>query len=406
MSIGALVTLYRMVGRPALSSGAFSGAIVAEDCRELIKDIVKSRSGQFIDFTVDKNDLPPTGDIPDGSKVYFNVRPEARSSSRFYNNISDFLKQDKKIGRGEMPSGFYLVEEDYFDDGIESNVSVSRLANVCELISCLSKLAHYHDEKAKTRFLRLVFLKPEEIGNTHPVVVETFVDEDLLKASGEIPTDRLKYLCESSEAEDPHYRERLGVFGNTMAEFIQARPESEKPFYYLVKSWSSFLEVYDKNLAVYLSGFAFHKAKREVAEAEVSISSKLSQVIGDITGKLLGIPVSFAAVIAIPKAGGVFESTLIVLGLLVATFVIVEVIENQKRQLSRVTDSKNLVLSAFQGRKDIYPTDLSDAVDRITTNLGNDGEKLERLLCFFRVLAWIPVLLALVVHVSLFSNYI
>lgn len=81
MSIGALVTLYRMVGRPALSSGAFSGAIVAEDCRELIKDIVKSRSGQFIDFTVDKNDLPPTGDIPDGSKVYFNVRPEARSSS-------------------------------------------------------------------------------------------------------------------------------------------------------------------------------------------------------------------------------------------------------------------------------------------------------------------------------------
>lgn len=305
-----------------------------------------------------------------------------------------------------MPSGFYLVEEDYFDDGIESNVSVSRLANVCELISCLSKLAHYHDEKAKTRFLRLVFLKPEEIGNTHPVVVETFVDEDLLKASGEIPTDRLKYLCESSETEDPHYRERLGVFGNTMAEFIQARPESEKPFYYLVKSWSSFLEVYDKNLAVYLSGFAFHKAKREVAEAEVSISSKLSQVIGDITGKLLGIPVSFAAVIAIPKAGGVFESTLIVLGLLVATFVIVEVIENQKRQLSRVTDSKNLVLSAFQGRKDIYPTDLSDAVDRITTNLGNDGEKLERLLCFFRVLAWIPVLLALVVHVSLFSNYI
>lgn len=404
MSIAALVTLYRRIGRPPLDSGAFSGTIASENCRELINEIVKARSGKFIDFIVDGSDLAPTGNIPDGCEVYFDVRPETRSSSRFYDNISDFLKQDKKIGRGEMPTDFYLVEEDYFDDGCEDNDTISRLTLVCDLISSLSQLAHYHDEKAKTRFLRLVFLKPEEIGNTHPVVVETYVDESLLEVSGEVSTDRLKYLCDSSGSEDPHYRERLGVFGNTMAEFIQARPEREKPFYYLVKNWASFIEVYDKNLAVYLSGFAFHKAKREVAEAEVNISSKLSQVIGDITGKLLSIPISLAAVIAIPKAGGAFESTIIVLGLLIAAIVIVEIIENQKRQLARVSDSKNLVLSAFQGRQDIYPLDLSSAVERITTNLGNDEKKLAQLLRFFRVLAWLPVLLALIVHVTLFAS--
>jgi hypothetical protein len=163
----------------------------------------------------------------------------------------------------------------------------------------------------------------------------------------------------------------------------------------LVKEWDNFLYTYKKNLETYLSGFAFHKAKREVAEAEVEIASQFSKIVGDITGKLFAIPLSFAAVIAFSKATDTLDKALVFVGLLISSLIIYGVVSNQKRQLERITHAKDIVLGSFRGNADIYPADLSDAITNMKDNLDKNESKLNSTLGYFMFLAWVPVIFIL-----------
>ncbi|RQW71345.1 hypothetical protein EBB56_09295 [Halomonas sp. YLB-10] len=401
MSILSLVKLYRIVERPTLSKGSFSGSVELSEVRELILEISKSGMGRFNELVF--NDEDYDGDpskLPNSSgQLQFEVKPHRSSEKTFHQNIADLLKNDPKIGKGQFPADFYLVEEDYFAGSSDANPSVDSLKKICCLIDSLSKLAHYHDAKAKSRFFRLVFIKPEEVGVSQALVLETMVDEEILELAQDIEVSRLIDLCDSDQSKDAHYREKVGVFGNTVSEFVKGKPESEKPFHYLVRNWGDFLETFDKNLAVYISGFAFHKAKREVAEAEVDISSKLSGILGDIAGKLLSIPVSFAAVALIPKAGDILRSSIIVLGLMITSWIVSELLKNQSRRLRRVVHSKNIILNSIEGKRETYPEDLKKDVDKITHDLDDDEKRIQRLIRIYLKVCWLPAVAALIVHV-------
>lgn len=401
MAIASLVQLFRLVGKPSLTRGVFAGSVNFKEHGSLLLSIEASGSGNFVSIVLNDNDFHKVSDIPDGSEgiVEFSVRPARQGSSTFHENVSALLKQDPKIGQGVTPKNYYLIDEDYCDALDGANDISRKLNNLCVLIEKLSQLAHYHDKKTHSNFLRLVFIKPEEIGVSQPLVIETQVDTEVLEFSSHANLEHLISLCGSSQSQDPHYHGRMGIFGNTITEFVQGRPENEKPFHFLVRNWNDFLTAYDKNFAVYTSGFAFHKAKREVAEAEVEISNKLSSVVSDITGKLLGIPISLAAVAAIPKAGSIVNSALIVLGIMLASFILSETIGNQKRRLKRVVHSKDMILNAIEGRKEVYPEDLRNNINQIISDLKKDEEKTANLLQGFSLISWLPFILAMVVHV-------
>ncbi|NPT29647.1 hypothetical protein DDR56_03490 [Halomonas venusta] len=381
--------------------GVFSGSVDFKEYGSVLLSTESSGSGNFVSIVINGKDFHKASDIPSSSEgiVEFEVRPARKGSSTFHENIDDLLKQDPKIGQGEAPVNYYLLKEDYCDvlDGA-SEIS-EKLNNLCVLIEKLSQLAHYHDQKTHTNYLRLVFIKPEEVGVSQPLVIETKVDKEILDFAGSANIEHLVCLCDSSQSQDPHYHGRKGIFGNTITEFVQRRSENEKPFHYLVRNWNDFLTTYDKNFAVYTSGFAFHKAKREVAEAEVEISNKLSSVVSDITGKLLGIPISLAAVAAIPKSGSIVNSALIVLGVMLASFILSETVDNQKRRLKRVIHSKNMILNSIEGRKEVYPKDLRDNIDQIVDDLKKDEDRTDRLLRGFSLVSWLPFVLAMVVHI-------
>lgn len=400
MAIESLAKLYRSADNPTFVGGGFAGSIAFNEHGSLLQAVETDRSATFVSLVLNDKDFQTPSEIPEASAgvVEFQIRPARNSSSRFYENIDDLLRQDPKIGQGYSPEGFYLIDEDYCDVIDEESELSKKLKNLCVLIEKLSQLAHYHDQKTHSNYLRLVFIKPEEVGVSQPLVIETKVDKEVLDLAGDANIEHLVCLCNSSQSQDPHYHGRKGIFGNTITEFVQGRPENEKPFHYLVRNWHDFLNAYDQNFAVYSSGFAFHKAKREVAEAEVEISSKLSSVVSDITGKLLGIPISLAAVAAIPQSGSVVNSALIVLGVMIASFIISEATRNQKRRLKRVVHSKNMILGSIEGRKEIYPEDLKESIDKIIHDLQKDEIKTESLLQTFLVISWLPFVLAMAVH--------
>lgn len=206
-------------------------------------------------------------------------------------------------------------------------------------------------------------------------------------------------LCLGDIRTDPHFSAKRGVFGVTLIEFMNKRPLEQNKFEWLIHHWREFIILYQQNLGTYLSGFAFHKVKQEIAEKQFYIAEKLSKITSEITGKLLSIPISFAVIIAIVKSDILYEKLILVIGLLLAALVVAGSVKNQQKQLERIRHSKQVTFNSFEGNKDLYPVDNQIDIKKMVAGLDRNETYLFRLLWFFRVLSWVPVTVsALIVY--------
>lgn len=390
MAFSALVDLYRLCECPERRGGAeFTCDVNYAKAKPLIEKIKSASIGRFDYISVDGNEI--NGELPDsGYQVSFGFTLPKNSTARFYEDYEDFLKKaGASLSRGEMPLEFYLAPDDYYSgDSEEPPLKIKILKDICELIHGLFQLAHYHDGKYGNS--KLVFIGPSKNSEIKPVEIEVKIEAELLDALSPFETRLVKELSDDRAINDPHYSAKVGVFGTCLAEFVGGRP-SGGAFEYLLLNWTEFARVYHRDLSTYLSGFAFHKAKIEVAEAELKIANEFSKVLNDILGKLLGIPVSFAAVLAIQKGDGLAKQLFIMTGVLIACWILSRVVANQQRQFKRIENSKNIVIDAIEGKKEAYPEDLKNEVEGLSKALENNSDFLEKTLCYFRILCWLPL---------------
>jgi hypothetical protein len=350
----------------------------------------------FEEVIFDSIELLSTDELPTQVLTigYTFVLP-ADSEDKFYSSLSALIDSANCVSKGKLPSSFYLVDSDFYNIDGEHNAEIALLGSICQLIRDLVELAHYHDvRQSLTDCHNLVFLNSSDKGENSTFVLKTKITPELLD-SAPIDSSILRFLISNDSGDDPHFFAKKGIFLSSMSEFLSGLSDPEKAFSKLVKEWEGFLYTYKNNLETYLSGFAFHKAKREVAEAEVEIASQFSKLVGDITGKLFAIPISFAAVIVFSKATELLDKALVFIGLLLSSYIIYGVVSNQKRQLDRITHAKNTVLGSFEGNTNIYPTDLSKAISDMRENLDNNERKLKNTLNSFMFLAWVPVIIVL-----------
>lgn len=395
MSLQPFVELYRLCQGPKLGGESrLEGRADYLKSKQYIERIVASHPNHVVEIIVDGEEVNPTELPENGAQVQFTVALPAHSTARFYKDIPDLIRKAGTISRGEMPAEFYIMDADCYvhENSEEEPRELETLRRVCRLIGGLSHLAHYHDEKLRSGNLKLVFIRPSGGAEIKPVELETKVTETVLRAASELDIRLVEELSTTNALNDSHYSAKVGVFGTSLAEFISGA--SGDAFEYLIQNWSRFVRHYHRDLSTYLSGFAFHKAKVEVAEAELKIANEFSKVLNDILGKLLGIPVSFGAVLAIQKGDGVSKQILVVLGILVACLILSRVVANQQRQFKRIDSSKNIVIGAIEGKKESYPEDLKKEVDQLSRALGENSEFLRKTLNGFAVLSWLPFIVA------------
>jgi hypothetical protein len=396
MSLSPVVELYRACNKPPLEQGDFVCTTEFSQVKEILKRIKQREDARFDRLIVDGVDVLDE-DLPEnGKRIEFFLRLPSGSSNTFHSNLNELLETEPRISRGYLPDDFYLVEEDYYSADPTKPVNIDALERVCRLIRSLSQLALYHDEKPSGHYLRLVFVQPADGTNGGPIVLETRVTGTILENTADLDPRLVEGLSESSASNDPHYSAKVGVFGASLANFVSSRLPKTSAFYHLVANWQQFVDLYQRDLSTYLSGFAFHKAKREVAEEELKIAGEFSKVLSEITGKILSIPVSFVAVLAILRAETLPERLVLLLGVLIASVVIFRLVENQRRQLDRIKHAKNLVLGAIEGRKEVYPKDLLAAIEGMICNLNKSEVSLYNCLAFFAWLSWLPVFAAAV----------
>ena len=407
MGLTLIVDLYRKTGRPCLESGRFSAEIPYSPEYGMIISAIRAEAPEvFVELLVDGHEVLESDSLPtSGTKISFIICLPDRSANSFHDSLGELLRLSPQISRGEIPSDYYLIKENYYSNDEICPPKFITLSAICKLIKKLSQLAHYHDSKSSVDHFKLVFLLPDDSKKNSPTVLETKISEEMLDFPAPDLT-LLNHLCSGDLSTDPHYNEKIGVFCSTLIDFIANTPSTQNPFSHLVRAWVQFIDSYQNNLGTYLSGFAFHKAKKEVAEAELQIAEQFAKVISEIAGKLLSIPVSFAVVIAVHKTNEPMEATLLIVGLLLAAIIISGAVSNQQDQLQRISHAKNVIFDSIEGKKESYPAELRTAVDEMVKNLNKNELKLGKLLWTYRVLCWIPVLAGLAIYIfSFFKIY-
>ncbi len=398
MGLSPYVHLYRASGRPDVQSGVFNGRLDFNDENvKLVEDLIKGSWQAFRGIWIDGKVVDEDDPFPnDGSEIRFEVQCPGGSADRFHNKISDFIRDTPGLSKGEMPNDFYIVDDDFYSKEDPHPKKIVTLAAICLLIQRLSQLAHYHAAIKSIDHEKLIFLQPNETESATPIELITKVDESMLDCE---PPDAclINELCSKEIKTSLHFVAKKGVFGVTLAEFMAKSHSNQGDFSYLVRNWRNFINLYQKNLETYLSGFAFHKATREVSEAELQIAEKFSKITSEITGKLLSIPVSFAVIIAVFRAESLVEGLLLVGSLLLAAFIISGSVRNQQKQLERISHGKELLFNSFEGRKESYPKELKRAIEKMVNRAQKDESDLRRILEAFQAIAWVPFVVAFII---------
>lgn len=397
MTLELVVQLYRLLQCPALKNGEFRGCLKAgvepafnEACI-LINKIRKADSGRFIDLVADDDDVIDSELLSsETQKVEFTYRLPINSVSTFHNNLAALLECDPTIMQGQMPNDFYLVDSDYYHTGTFNEDTPDKIKNlelVTKLIKSLSQLASYVNKDNSSH--KLLFLLPTS--EAQPAMVELltqFSCEDIESLS-QLEIKLVDNLLRNDAQHDVHHIEKIGLFSSTLARFISNFPV-QQAFSMLLYQWDKFLNTYKQDLATYISGFAFHKARKQIAEAELEIAERLSIVMSGILGKVLSLPLTMVAVVAMTKTSSLIEQLLLLSGVFITSILLIGAIVNQQALLARTKHAKAIMLQAIEGQQEQFPEDLRNDYQQMSEQLMKDEQRVGRWLWFFLALSLVP----------------
>lgn len=404
-SVIEFANAYRKLGCPkswSKNTLSLSCATFSLEVSEAIESLRDSRAGQFVELVVNGDDLSPKDFISSSSwgTLSFTFTVDRSGAVQIFQNFEELMELSKSFVRKPLPPHFYLIDDDILSSEEPIDKRVKALQGICGLIVYLADFAHYHDEKGSEEY-KLVFVADDGAKGERAITLQPYLDTEFL--SYEVGTDLLDSLQSDNLDSNPHLTKERSIFRSTLIEYLSGVAGGEERFKALLSTWAKFRELYENNLATYLSGFSFHKAKQEVATAQLSIADQMSKVVSDMSGKVLSVPISLAVVIAISRADGVLESTILVLGIVLASALLAETLAAQKLQYERIKHSRTMMFESHQQKLMQYPKDLQRFLAEATTGLSRNEKKLRRSLRTLRFISWLPALAAISLHGYLYQ---
>lgn len=389
----ALVDFYRACDRPKLPDDAvqFSVDVDVNHCRaefsqlqevaaDTIKELMIDGHGEVLEH---EKTLPSTA-----NRIEVKLQIPQGSSSRFYANAETMLQSVPSLLHGEMPQQFYLIDEDYFySEAVEKPKQVAALEKLVALITALKKIAHRTSEVNDV--LSLMYLAPDESPLPRMAELKIKACPAILQASEALDLMILESLTLDQQAIDVHHTERKGIFINTLVDFI-AKYEPAQAFEKIISNWPEVMGEYQKNLASYMSGFAFNKVRKQIANAQIEIAENLANVISSIMGKALAVPISMLAVVAFFNADNIREKMILALGVFIASLIVSIAIKSQKLQFKQVKEAKQLALESYDSEHTNYPPELLTKIEKTKKQLNIQTRKVGNWLNLLHLLAWVP----------------
>lgn len=375
-----VVALYRALGEPDIVDGIISyegdgsESILAaiDSCENLPESC-----GKFEYRSVE----------PEG--VSIDYRLPSNEYGRFFLTLGEFISANGSLGKGVFPSNIYIAELKWCDSDAEEPVQIKLLRRICRLVELLSLLAIGVDKDSSPDSYNLFFALPPDGGKPpRTFLLPTKISQKLISYDL-THIGLLEEILNPKNENKAHLTERKLMFRMSVASVVERFEAEQDLFLAVVREWREVLSIYRANLQTYVYSFSFEKVRREVAQAEIDYGSKLSGVLGDIAGKMLALPISFAGLIALDKATSWFEMLVIVLGLVVVTVVLLAILHNQMLQVERLLHSFNVIFDDFKGKIKTYPLKLQVLLNLTIDQVERQGVVLKHT---FRVLQFLAVL--------------
>lgn len=152
---------------------------------------------------------------------------------------------------------------------------------------------------------------------------------------------------------------------------------------------------YRHNFQSYINKFAFDEVRKKIADSEIEYASKLSGVFGDIGGKLLALPLSLVALIALDDAKSTSAFFIGCLGLSIVSIVYFIILRNLWLAADRLKASFELAFSPFFNKLETYPSVLRNVLEKRKEALHTQLRFLKLTFTVFYVLACVPAIGAL-----------
>lgn len=391
-----VVELYRACERPELAGGSFSfeGASSARLSRAI--DACGQLGEQFGRFAE-----PPENEQDGGVSLTWNLA--ANEHARFYETISALVNASTRPSQGVPPTAYYLIDDNYAVGETPAPESVVRLERLVTLIQCLARISQPITTSALDP-LSLIFVIPaEEKTPPRTIQLETRVTEATVSAA-DINIGALQRLVDAAGGEQLHVEERTSLFRLAVADVLGDVPSEQSAFTYLIAHWTEVIAKYQYDVDAYISRFSFDKIRKEIAQTELDFVTKIQSVVGESSSKLLGLPLSLAAVIGIYHASALIESMLLCFGALLIALIFSAFTENQRLQLQQVDHAFETVFDPLIERVKSLPSAIAVRLNEAQQAFARQLRFSRRALLAIRILAWIPVLLAVAATAYKFND--
>ncbi|EGG9225200.1 TPA: hypothetical protein MNC23_003584 [Citrobacter freundii] len=399
-----LVKFYRGLGKPSVIDCSFEYRGQLANQFDVFKELWDKSDQSIADFDL-------SFDSCSCGTLYEDAFPENLTAStditltvslpagdfRFIESLEDFLLIDNNLNTGGIVENVYLVKEDFLFGEVDSaNEHVLKALQLSNFITELYDLANYNDRVEHSGLLKLVFIDTGNSKKTSPIVIEPritiesisfpMVDLAIFKSIKENGTD------------NAHIQEKQAMFRVSIIEVLKDVDESKDKFNFLIEQWELLKETYYGNFECYLTNFSFLKQKKEAAENYMTVSSKISGTLSSISGKLFGLPISFAVAVAILKADK-FESILALLGVAITSLLIALTIYDQKKVLKSIMDSIDALFSHTKAQRS---GELAELISKHKENLYSQARGLDVAMVFLLIISTLPVIISLGVYIFKF----
>lgn len=379
-----VVALYRVLNRPQVAEDgtfAFSGSIDAE-ARQMLETCIELPA-QFGDFDCQFS--------ADGT-VHLDGAWPMNDSGRFYDSYSSFFNKTPSIAFGALPVNFYIADIDYFSGDVEKPPVIVAVEKLAEFIRLLAAFAEDRAEFGNNTNRLLFVLPPSAKDKPQRTVVMEVRPEEAALRNPLIHLRLLEELVDERNAKKLHIEERRLVMRSAIGDVLGGASSGENLLTLLSQKWSEVLQKYRHNFQAYINNFAFDEVRKKIADSEIEYASKLSGVLGDIAGKLLALPVSLVALVALDEAKSVSAFVIGCIGLAIVSVVYLFILRNLWLQADRLKSSFDLAFSPFFNKLNTYPSPLRKVLEERKRALERQMGFLKLTFGAFYGLACVPAL--------------
>lgn len=379
------VGIYRAIGSPSFEDGEqlFINCSITPEL-QLAIDVYNSSQEKFknLEFEFHENNT-----------VEFDFEVPSYVTGAIFRDVNHFLENTPSLVKGKIRDNFYIVSLDYFSGDEKVPEEIFKIKRIAEFIKCLREfVALSIDREQSMNGDRIFFLKPSD-GKTPQKAAALKINLTPDTIANNIGSFKiLAALKKALEEEKTQIEERILLMNTAIAQIIDECEDDEADFEYLVRNWNKVNKKYLHDLHAYVSAFSFDSVKKKISDGLIESTTKINNAIGEVATKLLAVPASLGALILVSNSTSTSSFVVGVLGVMVASLIILRTIWHYKNQVKNLADSFAFNMREATKAKKTFSRSIQEEVNRIDAFQKRQRESIRFSFIFYNTVASLPII--------------